>query len=70
VIPVLAAGASTDVDFAWAPPAPGANLRGDDHFCLLARLEHDADPSNIGAGGFTVVTASNNIGLHNVHVQP
>jgi Subtilase family len=70
VIPQVASGASTNVDFAWAPPAPGSNLRGDDHFCLLARLEHDADPSNIGAGGFTVVTASNNIGLHNVHVQP
>ncbi|MDQ3723872.1 MAG: S8 family serine peptidase, partial [Actinomycetota bacterium] len=70
VIPQIAAGGSVNVDFAWAPPAPGSNLAGDDHFCLLVRLEHGADPSNVGAGSFTVVTASNNIGLRNVHVQP
>ena len=69
VVGQLAAGASTTVRFAWAPPAPGSNIRGDDHFCLLARLEHEADPSNIGAGGWPVIQGSNNIGLRNVHVQ-
>jgi hypothetical protein len=70
VVPQIAAGGSTTIDFAWAPPAPGSSLAGDSHFCLLVRLEHEADPSNIGAGGFPVVAASNNIGLHNVTVQP
>ncbi len=70
VIPELNAGASTSVDFAWAPPPPGSNIAGDDHFCLLVRLENEGDPSNIGAGGWTAISARNNIGLHNVHVQP
>jgi subtilisin family serine protease len=70
VIPQLAAGATTQVQFGWAPPAPGANIRGDDHFCLLVRLENESDPSLIGAGGWTAISARNNIGLHNVHVQP
>jgi len=70
VVPQLNAGASISVDFAWAPPAPGSSLHGDSHFCLLARLEEASDPSNLGAGGFTVISASNNIGLHNVQVQP
>jgi len=70
VIPQLAAMATTTVDFAWAPPAPGSNLRGDDHFCLLVRLENEGDPSLIGVGGWTAITAHNNIGLHNIHVQP
>jgi hypothetical protein len=70
VIPLLAAGASVQVQFAWAPPAPGSNIRADDHFCLLARLEHESDPSQIAAGGWTVITAKNNIALRNVHVQP
>lgn len=70
VIPQLAAGASTQVQFGWAPPAPGSNIRGDDHFCLLVRLENEGDPSQIGAGGWTAITARNNVGLRNVHVQP
>ena len=70
VIPQLAAGASAQVQFGWAPPAPGSNIRGDDHFCLLVRLENEGDPSQIGAGGWTAISARNNIGLHNVHVQP
>jgi hypothetical protein len=65
----LAAGANTTVRFAWAPPAPASNIRGDDHFCLIARAEHVADPSNVGAGGWAVIRGSNNIGLRNVHVQ-
>ncbi len=70
VIPQLAAGSSTQIQFAWAPPASGSNLRGDDHFCLLVRLENEGDPSQIGAGGWAVITATNNIALRNVHVQP
>ncbi len=69
VVAQLAAGAKTSVQFAWAPPAPGANIRGDDHFCLIARIEHEADPSNLAAGGWPVIKGSNNIGLKNVHVQ-
>jgi hypothetical protein len=68
IVPILNAGASTAVDFAWAPPAPGSNLAGDNHFCLLVRLEHQADVSNIGAGGFPSIPASNNLGLRNVGV--
>jgi hypothetical protein len=70
VVPLLAPGASTQVEFAWAPPAPGSNLSGDDHFCLQARLENEADPSGVGTGGFGSIGARNNIGLRNVHVQP
>jgi hypothetical protein len=70
VIPQLAAGAATQVQFGWAPPAPGSNIRGDDHFCLLVRLENEGDPSLIGAGGWSAITARNNIGLRNVNVQP
>ena len=69
VIPQLAAGASTQVRFGWAPPAPASNLRGDDHFCLLVRLENTSDPSQIGAGGWSAITAHNNVALHNVHVR-
>src|SRR5206468_3567205 len=69
VIPQIAAAASTQVQFAWAPPAPGSNIRGDNHFCLLVRLENEADASNIGAGGWSVYTATNNIALRNVNVQ-
>jgi len=68
VIPQIAGAASVDVDFAWAPPAPGSSLAGDSHFCLLVRLEHPADVSNVSAGGFPSITASNNLGLHNVGV--
>lgn len=70
VVPQLAAGASTQVQFGWAPPAPGANIRGDDHFCLLVRLENESDPSLVGAGGWSAITARNNVALRNVHVQP
>jgi hypothetical protein len=70
VIPQLAAGAITQVQFGWAPPAPGSNIRGDDHFCLIVRLENEGDASDIGVGGWSAITARNNIGLRNVHVQP
>jgi len=70
VVPQLAPGASTQVEFAWAPPAPGSNLRGDNHFCLLARLENESDPSQLGSGGWPVIRARNNIALRNLHVQP
>jgi subtilisin family serine protease len=70
VIPQLAAGASATVQFAWAPPAPGSNIRGDDHFCLLVRLENEGDPSDIGVGGWPAISARNNVALRNVHVQP
>ena len=70
VIRQLAAGASTQVKFAWAPPAPGSGIRGDDHFCLLVRLENTADPSQVGIGQWSAIAAHNNIALRNVHVQP
>jgi hypothetical protein len=69
VIPQIAAGADVQVRYAWAPPAPGSNLRGDDHFCLIARIEHEGDPSNVAAGGWSVIRGSNNIVLRNTHVQ-
>ena len=50
-------GCESQVDFAWAPPAPGSNIRGDDHFCLLVRLENESDPSQIGVGGWSAITA-------------
>jgi hypothetical protein len=68
VIPQIDAGQTASVDFAFAPPAPGSSIRGDDHFCLLVRLENIADPSLIGSG-WSVVTARNNVGLRNVNVQ-
>lgn len=68
VIPQLATGATQRVEFGWAPPAPGSNVRGDDHFCLLVRLETELDPSNIGAGGWDIIRESNNIALKNTHV--
>ena len=70
VVPVIQPGGVVAVQFAWAPPPPGTNLRGDDHFCLLARLENPADPSQLGTGGFPTVGQRNNLGLRNVHVQP
>jgi hypothetical protein len=69
VVDQLASGAAATVRFAWAPPAPGSNIRGDDHFCLIARLEHQADPSNVGVGGWPVIAGRNNIALRNLHVQ-
>ncbi len=68
-VPQLAPGASDTVTFAWAPPAPGSNLHGDDHFCLLARIENPADRAALGSGGGTVVKGSNNLAQRNVHVQ-
>ena len=70
VIPQIAAGGTQQVQFGWAPPAPGSNIRGDDHFCLLVRLENEVDPSLIGTGGWSAISAHNNVALHNVHVQP
>ncbi len=68
VIPQIAAGGSVSVDFAWAPPAPGSNVRGDDHFCLLVRLENEVDASSIGTGGWGIIRGSNNIALRNTHI--
>lgn len=70
VIPELAAGASIPVTFAWAPPAPGSSLAGDDHFCLMVRLENEADASTVGTGGWVSILASNNLALRNILVQP
>lgn len=70
VIPVLQPGASAQVQFAWAPPPPGSNLSQDNHFCLLARVENEGDLSQAGVGGWSVITARNNIALRNVLVQP
>ncbi len=69
IIPQLGSGASTTVRFGWAPPAPGSNVRGDDHFCLIARLEQEDDASNVAGGGWSVIAGSNNIALRNTHVQ-
>ncbi|HEV7590625.1 MAG TPA: hypothetical protein VGO40_21125, partial [Longimicrobium sp.] len=69
VIPTLGGGASIQVVFAWAPPAPGTNLAADDHFCLLVRLDTEADPASVGAGGWSAITADNNVALRNTHVQ-
>ncbi len=69
VIPQIAPGAAVSVQFGWAPPAPGSNIRHDDHFCLIARLENAADPSNVGPGGWDVIAGRNNVALRNVHVQ-
>ena len=68
IVRELAAGTSTDVRFGWAPPAPASNIRGDDHFCLLARIEQEDDPSNV-ATGWLSIGGSNNIACRNTHVQ-
>jgi subtilisin family serine protease len=70
VIPQLAAGGSAQVDFAWAPPSPGSNIRKDGHFCLLGRLENAQDTFLVGAGGWSSIVAHNNLAVRNVHVQP
>jgi hypothetical protein len=70
VIPLLQPGTSTQVEFGWAPPAPGSNLRQDNHFCLLVRAENESDASEVGMGGWSAITARNNIALRNVLVQP
>lgn len=71
VIPELNAGASTQtpLPFSWFPLAPGSNIRGDDHFCLLVRIENESDPSNVGPGGWQSVRDHNNIALKNVHIK-
>lgn len=70
VIPQISAnGGTATVSFGWAPPAPGSNIRQDDHFCLIARLENAGDPSNVGPGSWDVIAGRNNVGLHNVYVQ-
>jgi hypothetical protein len=52
------------------PPVPGSNIRGDDHFCLLARLENEADPSMLGTvDGWSIFAADNNVAIRNVHIQ-
>lgn len=69
VVHQLAAGATTTVRFGWAPPAPGSNIPGDDHFCLIARLEHEDDASNVSTGGWSAIHGSNNVATRNIHVQ-
>ncbi len=71
VIQQLNAGASTQtpLPFSWFPPAPGSNIHGDDHFCLLVRIENENDPSNVGPGGWQSVRDHNNIALKNVHIK-
>jgi hypothetical protein len=70
VVPVLAPGKTAQVQFAWAPSAHGNGLHRHDQFSLLVRLENQADPSQIGGGGWVAITAKNNLALRNVHVQP
>ena len=69
VVPELLSGASKQVLFGWAPAAPGSNVLGDDHFCLIARVEHEDDPSNALNGGWLEVAGSNNIAARNTYVQ-
>lgn len=61
VIPLLAAGASTTETFFWSPPVPG-------NYCLLVRMENEADPSLVAAGGSAVITARNNLARRDVVV--
>jgi subtilisin family serine protease len=68
VINSIPPGGSATAHFAWAPPSPGSNIRADAHFCLLARVEHEADPSNLATGGWGVIAGSNNIAMRNVDV--
>ena len=68
VIPQLAAGAPDDGALCLGAASTGRRRRGDDHFCLLARVEHESDPSNLNAGGWPVIAGSNNIAMRNVHV--
>ncbi len=71
VVPIIAPDASAAVEFRWLPPAPGANLHGDNHFCLIARAENEADNTNIGAGElwWPLIKNDNNITARNVFVQ-
>lgn len=62
--------------YLWQPPAPASatqtatdsdgRTRG--HFCLLTRLECDADPITYVGGGWPAVSGDNNIGMKNVWV--
>jgi subtilisin family serine protease len=70
VIPTIPAGGNVAVEFRWLPPVPGNNIRGDDHFCLLARLENEADPSMLTTiNGWAIFAADNNVAIRNVNVQ-
>jgi hypothetical protein len=68
VVNSIPSGGSATVQFAWAPPAPGLNVRRDAHYCLIARVEHEGDESNLGFGGWGVIDGSNNIAMRNVDV--
>jgi hypothetical protein len=68
VVSSIPPGGSATVRFAWAPPSPGGNIRADAHYCLLARVEHEDDPSNVAAGGWGVIAGSNNVAMRNVEV--
>ena len=67
-VDALPPGGHATVEFAWSPPAPGGNLAGDDHYCLLVRAENAADPSFVQPGGFESIRSRNNLALFNVHV--
>lgn len=67
-VDAIPAGGQATVEIAWGPPAPGGNLAGDDHYCLLVRAENAADPSFVAPGGFESIRARNNLALFNVHV--
>jgi subtilisin family serine protease len=70
VIPSIPAGGSVPVEFRWLPPVPGSNIRGDNHFCLQARLENEADPSMLTTiDGWAIFAADNNIAIRNVQIQ-
>ncbi len=70
VIPIIPAGGNIPVEFRWLPPVPGSNIRGDNHFCLLARVENEADPSMLTTiDGWSIFAADNNVAIRNVHVQ-
>ena len=71
VVAEIPAGGDAAVLFRWRPPAPGTNIRGDDHFCLLARAENEADHTDISLGTtwWPLVRTKNNLTARNVHVQ-
>jgi subtilisin family serine protease len=70
VIPSIPAMGNVQVEFRWLPPVPGSNLRGDNHFCLLARLENEADPSMMATiDGWAIFAADNNVAIRNVLIQ-
>ena len=71
VVAEIPAGGDADVLFRWRPPAPGTNIRGDAHFCLLARAENEADHTDISMGTtwWPPIRTVNNLTARNVHVQ-